>query len=57
MGGCEIASEPGFEDSRVLLANEATKTNLMELNRTGELAKYRIVPEERLFGQWLPSFN
>jgi hypothetical protein len=40
---CEMAHEPGFEDSRVLLANEATKTNLMELNRTGELAKYRIV--------------
>jgi CHAT domain-containing protein len=40
---CEMAHEPGFEDSRVLLANQATKTNLMELNRTGELAKYRIV--------------
>jgi hypothetical protein len=38
---CEMAHEPGFEDSRVLLANEATKTNLMALNRTGELAKYR----------------
>jgi CHAT domain-containing protein len=40
---CEVAHEPGFEDSKVLLANEATKKNLMELNRTGELAKYRIV--------------
>ncbi|MDX2289519.1 MAG: CHAT domain-containing tetratricopeptide repeat protein [Hyphomicrobiaceae bacterium] len=40
---CDIAADPNFAGSKVLLGDAATERGLRDLNASGDLARYRVV--------------